>query len=367
MSKTATMPKRTVASPKAPKGVALLLVDDHPMWRDTLRNILTHAKVGKVVGEASDGAEAVALAGKLRPDVIVMDVNLPEMDGIEATRRLIAQASGAKVLVLASSDERTQVIEAVRAGASGYVLKTAAPDEVVEAVRRVSKGELVFPPSVADAVLGELREEVTPGLRVVVGDEELIAREGLTRVLDEAGFDVVRATGDVDDLIEAIGSDPPDVAIIDGAMAAAISQKAPQIAVLVLASELEAGEAEELLESAARGIGYMLKERIANVDDLSDAVRRVARGESVVDPQVVSRLVRRPKKARALDKLTSREREVLALMAEGHSNQAIVDRLFLGPKTVEAHVRSIFSKLGLDLSSDVHRRVLAVITYLRST
>jgi DNA-binding NarL/FixJ family response regulator len=111
----------------------------------------------------------------------------------------------------------------------------------------------------------------------------------------------------------------------------------------------------------------LLKERIAKVDELGDAVRRVARGESVVDPQVFNRLIRRPRKARALDELTPREREVLALMAEGHSNQAIVERLFLGPKTVEAHVRSIFSKLGLEQASDVHRRVLAVITYLRST
>jgi DNA-binding NarL/FixJ family response regulator len=128
VSHTGTVTRRK----PAPTTISLMLVDDHPMWRDTLRSILTHAKVGEVVGEASDGAEALRVARDTQPDVVVMDVNLPEMDGIESTRRLLAERPDVRVLVLASSDERTQVIEAVRAGASGYVLKTAAPDEVVE-------------------------------------------------------------------------------------------------------------------------------------------------------------------------------------------------------------------------------------------
>lgn len=336
-------------------GPTLLLVDDHPLWRVTLRNILTHAKAGKVVGEAGDGREAVELARKLRPDVVVMDVNLPEMDGIEATRRL----AGTKVLVLASSDERGQVADAVRAGACGYVLKTAAPDEVVDAVRRVARGELVFPASVAGAVLDELRGPAT--LRVVVADEAVLPREGLVRVLRGIGFDVVAAVGSDDGLAAAVAAQAPDVAVVDAGIACT-----NEVPVLVLATKVAASQVEQLLGGAAGGVGYLLKERIANLDELEDAVRRVARGESVVDPEVVSSLVSRPEQRRALDELTQREREVLALMAEGYSNQAIVGKLFLGAKTVEAHVRSIFSKLGLQQDSDVSRRVLAVIAYLRS-
>jgi DNA-binding NarL/FixJ family response regulator len=343
--------------PTARKTPRLLLVDDHPMWRVTLRNILMHAKAGNVVGEASDGDEAVALARELKPDVVVMDVNLPEIDGIEATRRL----DGIKVLVLASSDERSQVADAIRAGARGYLLKTAAPDEVVDAVRRIARGELVFPASIAGVVLDELRGPGT--LRVVVADEAVLAREGLVRVLREIGFDVRASVGDAAGLEAAIEEHGPDVVVVDAGMPAS----ARSVPMLVLATEAVVSEVSDLLGAGAGGIGYLLKKRIANLDEFEQAVRRVARGEAVVDPQVVSALVSRPKQQHALNHLTAREREVLALMAEGHSNRAIVEKLFLGPKTIEAHVRSIFSKLGLEQDSDVHRRVAAVIAYLRPT
>lgn len=161
MSTTLTSkgPKRTsprrAASKKGP--LAVMLVDDHPLWRDTLRKILEHQRFAVVVAEASDGEEAVAQAEMARPGLVVMDIQLPNRNGIEATRDLVAKQPDLKVLVLASSDDRTQVLAAVEAGACGYLLKTASSEEVREAVRRVHSGELVFPPKLADVVLGELR------------------------------------------------------------------------------------------------------------------------------------------------------------------------------------------------------------------
>ena len=218
----------------------LMLVDDHPIWRETLARMLRHKRAGTVVAQASDGQEAIALARKARPQVVIMDIDLPVMDGVEATRRLLEEQPDVKILVLSASDSRAQVIEAVRAGASGYLVKTAGPDEVVAAVRRIHAGELVFPPAIAETVLGEIRRAATRHLNAMTG-----------------------------------GHDP-------------------------------------------------------------------------------------------LEALTEPEREVLALMAEGRSNQAIGSALHCSPKTVEARVGSIFAKLGLEPAADDHRRVLAVVTYLRS-
>ena len=229
------------------EGIDLMLVDDHPMWRDTLRTLLLHSNVGSVVAEAGDGDEALVQAGATSPDLVIMDINLPTIDGIETTRRLTQLYPAMKVLVLSSSDDRAQVVDAVRAGASGYLLKTAAPSELVDAVRRIHVGEMVFPPSLATIVLDELR--------------------------------------------------------------------------------------------------------------------RAQAGES----SLVSGLVDQPAKSAALTELTDREQEVLALMAEGHSNQAIAEKLFLGVKTVETHVSQIFMKLGLEPASEIQRRVLAVLAYLRAT
>jgi DNA-binding NarL/FixJ family response regulator len=358
-------------------GIRLMLVDDHPMWRETLRR-LVHSKVGTVVSEASDGEEALEHAADSSPDLVIMDINLPTMDGIEATRRIVAAHPDIKVLVLASSDERTQVMDAVRAGASGYLLKTAAPEEVLDAVRRISQGELVFPPSLASVVLAEIRgdaAEAKTSLRVMIADKEILAREGLARLLSKSGFEVVAETGDVDEFLRQMDADRPHVGIIDAELALAdhlgsslvehIRGKFQDVALLVLSPDPMAAQAVSLLSKTGKGIGYLLKRRISNIEEVTDAIRRVSQGEPVVDSQVVSGLVDQPKKADALTALTHREQEVLALMAEGHSNLAIAERLFLGSKTVETHVARIFSKLGLEPAADVHRRVLAVIAYLR--
>ncbi|MGH9194480.1 MAG: type II toxin-antitoxin system prevent-host-death family antitoxin [Acidimicrobiia bacterium] len=230
------MKERTKKGDAKPRGsskkrVSFLLVDDHPMWRQTLRKVLEHNRLGKVVAEASDGTEAVEVAKKSKPDVVIMDIELPVMGGIDATIELVKLLPELKVLVLSASDEKSEVLGAIRAGATGYLLKTSIPSEVAEAVKRVLKGELVLPSSLASVVVKELTH---------------------------------------------------------------------------------------------------------------------------------------PSKQSPLEDLTEREREVLALMAEGRSNQAISEKLVLTPKTVEAHVRSIFMKLGLAPAADDHRRVLAVLTHLRS-
>ena len=235
--------KTTTKSPRA--GVAkrtnettLMIVDDHPLFRASLRQVLEHKKAATIVGEASSGAEALTVARRTKPDVILMDMDLPQVDGIEATKELLRESPDAKILFLSALDTREKVLEAVAAGAKGYLIKTASPDEIASAVRRVNAGEAVFTPSLANVVLDEFR--------------------------------------------------------------------------------------------------------------------RLSRGEGTTRP------------GRNVGSLTKREQDVLGLMAEGRSNRAIGAGLHLSPKTVEAHVASIFSKLGLQEAPDDHRRVLAVVEYLRS-
>jgi DNA-binding NarL/FixJ family response regulator len=226
----------TKAPPRKTRDIKLMIVDDHPLWRNSLRQVLEHKKAATIVAEASNGAEALEIARRAKPDVIVMDMDLPNMNGIDATKQLLGELPEVKVLFLSALDTRDKVLEAVEAGASGYLIKTASPDEIASAVRRVHSGEAVFAPSLARAVLDEFRRLSTGGVR----------------------------------------------------------------------------------------------------------------------------------RGKPLDTLTPREREVLKLMAEGRSNRAIGERLHLSSKTVEAHVASIFMKLGLQEAPDDHRRVLAVVTYLRS-
>jgi DNA-binding NarL/FixJ family response regulator len=214
-------------------------------------------------------------------------------------------------------------------------------------------------------------------VRVILAEDSVLLREGLTRVLGEAGLEVTRTVGDADTLLAAVDADPPDVVVTDIRMpptytdeglAAALTIRArhPNVAVLVLSQYLEAAYAERLLRHSAPGAGYLLKDRINDVTALCDAIIRVARGESVVDPEVIHTLVARPRLANPLDRLTDRERDVLAFMAEGRSNHGIAQRLYLSTKTVEGHVSSIMTKLQITDSRDENRRVLAVIHYLRS-
>jgi DNA-binding NarL/FixJ family response regulator len=214
-------------------------------------------------------------------------------------------------------------------------------------------------------------------VRLVLAEDSVLLREGLARLLDEVGFEVVGQAGDGEELVRLVRRERPDVAIVDIRMppsysdeglraAHAIRAHDPSVGVLVLSQYLDAGYVMRLLAEGAEGLGYLLKDRVSEVEELADAVRRVGGGGCVIDPEVVGRLLHRPRRANRLDALTGRERSVLKLMAEGRSNHAIASRLYLSEKTVEAHVRSIFTKLDLTLSCDDHRRVLAVLQYLRS-
>jgi DNA-binding NarL/FixJ family response regulator len=215
-------------------------------------------------------------------------------------------------------------------------------------------------------------------VRVVIADDELLLREGVERLLTEAGYDVVGKVGTAEDLRRKVELTRPDVAIVDIKMpptytdeglvgAQEIRESHPEIGVLVLSHYLESRYAMRLIEQHPGGTGYLLKERISDLAVLTDALGRLRDGECVVDPTIVSRLVNRARHPGRLDELTEREREVLALLAEGRSNKGICDRLFLSPKTVEAHVKHIFMKLGVEMSPDDHRRVLAVLAYLRTS
>ncbi len=213
-------------------------------------------------------------------------------------------------------------------------------------------------------------------MRVVLAEDSVLLREGIARILDEAGIEVVGQAGDADDLLRKVRAHKPDVAITDIRMppshtdeglraAHEIRAELPDVGVLVLSQYVEEGYALDLLADNAAGLGYLLKDRVGDVEGFLDAVRRVADGGSALDPEVVSQLLGRKRRDDPLDELTAREREVLGLMAEGRSNTAIAKHLVVTEGAVEKHVRNIFTKLDLPPDEEQHRRVLAVLAYLK--
>jgi len=213
-------------------------------------------------------------------------------------------------------------------------------------------------------------------VRVVVGEDQVLLREGIVRLLEGEGFEVVASAGDAEDLVRKAMAHRPDVVVTDVQMppgnaddglraAIELRGRLPGVGVLLLSQYLDEAYAMELIGSSAEGVGYLLKDRVADVASFADAVRRVAGGGSALDPEVVARAMGRRRREDPLERLTPREREVLELMAQGRSNQGIAEELTVTPGAVEKHVTSIFNKLDLHTEPSGHRRVLAVLTWLR--
>ena len=214
-------------------------------------------------------------------------------------------------------------------------------------------------------------------MRIVIGEDQALLREGIARLLEEAGFDVVGQAGDAVDLRRKVGAHKPDVAVVDIQMpptrtddglraAIDIRSEHPCTRVLVLSQYVEERYAVDLIGECAEGVGYLLKDRVGDLDEFADAVRRVGEGGSVLDPEVVTRMLARPRHQNPMDELSPRERDVLELMAQGRSNQGIAEKLWITESAVEKHVTAIFEKLGLERDFEDHRRVLAVLAFLRA-
>ncbi|WP_445150925.1 response regulator transcription factor [Baekduia sp. Peel2402] len=215
-------------------------------------------------------------------------------------------------------------------------------------------------------------------MRVVIADDSVLLREGAVRILEEAGIEVVGQAGDGEDLLRKVRAHQPDVAIVDirmpptntdeGLVAAeTLRAELPEIGVLVLSQYVEESYAQRLMAGGAEGVGYLLKDRVADIDRFVDGVRRVAEGGSVLDPEVVSQMLGRRRPDGPLETLTPKEGEVLELMAEGQTNRAISEALTVTERAVERHVTAIFEKLGLSAGDGGHRRVLAVLAYVRDS
>ncbi len=213
-------------------------------------------------------------------------------------------------------------------------------------------------------------------MRIVIADDTVLLREGAARLLEEAGHEVVAQAGDADDLLRKVRAHEPDVAVIDVRMppdnsddglraALTIRSELPEIGILLLSQYVEDRYFNQLVSGGAEGVGYLLKDRVTEVERLAEAVERVAAGGSVLDPEVVAQMLGRTREEDPLDSLTAREREVLGLMAEGRTNRSIAEALFLSERAVERHITSIFVKLDLPTTEQDHRRVLAVLAYLQ--
>jgi DNA-binding NarL/FixJ family response regulator/class 3 adenylate cyclase len=284
--------------------------------------------------------------------------------------RVCAAATGGQVLVSSSVRAHAHDTDVQFADLGEHLLPGFPERErIFQVLHEGLSGELL-PPASNGSSKGD-------AMRVVIADDSVLLREGIAKLLENAGFEVVGQSGNADDLLLKVRSHKPDVAIVDIRMpptqtdeglraAKEIRESHPNVGVLVLSQYVEAGYALELLQGGAEGVGYLLKDRVADFSEFADAVRRVGEGGSALDPTVVSRLVGRRRGEGPLDTLTPRERDVLELMAEGRSNHAIADKLVVTPRAVEKHVTGVFAKLGLPSSTEGHRRVLATITYLNA-
>jgi DNA-binding NarL/FixJ family response regulator/class 3 adenylate cyclase len=311
----------------------------------------TDPSVPLAVGIGLDAGEAVAVGDGYRGAAL------------NVAARLCALAAGGEIV---ASENLVHLAGAV----PGIAFVELGPRELKGLKQAVTAVRV----EATDASLSA--ERPAAPIRVVLADDAVLLREALAAGLKAAGFEVVGQASDVAGLLSLVETRTPDVAVVDVRMppthttegleaAREIRRRHPGIAILVLSQYVETRYAIDLIRDGPSGVGYLLKDRVTRLEDLSDAVRRVAAGGSVIDPEVVGRLLGRPRRHSPLDELTPREREILGLMAEGRSNQGIADQLVLELKTVEGHVGQIFSKLGLEQSTGEHRRVLAVLLMLR--
>jgi DNA-binding NarL/FixJ family response regulator len=336
---------------------------------------------------ASAVAAQLALAAHAWPDGVEVRVRMglhtgePSVEGssymgldVHRVARITEAGHGGQVLV----SERTLKLAGVEARDLGEHRLKGLP--ALERVYQVVADGLRqdFPPLRVDEPAGTRASASNgAGMRVVVAEDSVLLREGIARLLEDAGLEVVGQAGTADELMLKVRSYKPDVAVVDIRMpptqtdeglraAKEIREKHPETSVLVLSQYLEPAYALELLSESAEGVGYLLKDRVADIPEFVAAVKRVGEGGSALDPSVVSHLVGRQRRDDPIDQLTPREREVLGLMAEGLSNVAIAERLVVTERAVEKHVTSIFGKLRLGADSEHHRRVLAVLAFLRA-
>jgi DNA-binding NarL/FixJ family response regulator/class 3 adenylate cyclase len=305
--------------------------------------------------------------------------------GIDVHRvaRLCSAGHGGQVLLSQAALDALEDVEVVDLGE--HELKGLPQPERIFQLVRAEVGNDFPPLRLENSRGGDAQAEPVGGspqkgaekLRVVLADDAVLLREGIARLLNEAGFEVVGQSGSAEDLLLKVRSYAPDVAVVDIRMpptqtdeglraAQEIRANHPEVGVLVLSQHVEPTYAMELLAESAEGVGYLLKDRVSDIEEFAAAVRRVAEGGSALDPALITQLVGRRRKHEAIEELTPREREVLELMAEGRSNQAIGERLFITPRAVEKHITSIFGKLRLPPAPEDHRRVLAVLAFLRS-
>jgi DNA-binding NarL/FixJ family response regulator len=328
--------------------------------------------------EADDAVRAAieiqrAQSGPVRVRVGIHTGDPVRVDGsyvgidVHRAARICAAAHGGQVLLSDRAHAALRAPMSVRA-LGEHLLRGLDQPELIYQLDSTA----TFPALRADAAEAGLGART----RVVIAEDSVLLREGIASLLGDAGFHVVGQAGNADELLLKVRSYAPDVAIVDIRMppthtdeglraAKEIRERHPGVGVLVLSQYVESGYALDLLQGSAEGVGYLLKDRVADVEEFAGAVKRVAEGGSALDPEVVSRLVGRRRGDDPLSQLTPRERDVLELMAEGRTNQAIADRLVVTVRAVEKHVTSIFGKLRLPADEDDHRRVLAVLTYLR--
>jgi DNA-binding NarL/FixJ family response regulator len=336
----------------------VMVVEDDETFRGLARRLCRHAGF-VVVAEAGTAREALARARDVRPDAVLLDVHLPDAFGPDVAAELTRSTPPPTVLLMSSDGDSISGDDARAAGARGFVAKTD-----------LARTDLASWFGTAVTVRG-----VSP-IRILIAEDQLLLREGLARLLAESGFDVVAQAADATDLLRKVNAHRPDVALVDVQMPpggeddglrAAIEIRAafPDVGVIVLSQYLEERYALDLIGDDARRVGYLLKDRIGDLASLTDAIQRVARGGSALDPDVVAAMVGRRRRHDPLDALSPRERDVLELMAQGKSNQGIADELVVSLAAIEKHITGIFRALGVGHEPSEHRRVMAVLALLQ--